>query len=300
MSAASHGPDSTPTPAADADTVADLVRSRLDRLRPAERKVARVLLADYPSVGLNTVAELANRASVSAPSVVRFAQSLGFEGFPALQAELRAELTRGTTGPLARARWQPEPGSHSELLTHRAGETMRLALGSLAAIPSTDMDATIDLLSDTSRRVFLAGGRFTGVVAEYLGLHLEQLRPKVRWLRDPAGADLGQVLDIRRRDVVVLFDVDRYQRSIIELAATARRRGATIVLFTDEHLSPAAADTDVVLPTTVESPSPFSSITAAFMLAELLAVLVMERIGEAAHARMAIFDNGRDHELMRP
>lgn len=108
------------------------------------------------------------------------------------------------------------------------------------------------------------------------------------------------MLDIRRRDVVVLFDVDRYQRSIIELAATARRRGATIVLFTDEHLSPAAADTDVVLPTTVESPSPFSSITAAFMLAELLAVLVMERIGEAAHARMAIFDNGRDHELMRP
>ncbi|MDT4950179.1 MAG: hypothetical protein QOJ37_2774 [Pseudonocardiales bacterium] len=285
---------------AHAATVADRVRNRMTELRPAERKVARTLLSDYPSAGLSTVAELAYRASVSAPSVVRFAQAMGYEGFPALQAHLRAELTRRSTGPLARATRQLDAGSQSELLVRRATEMTKVALDSLAAIPPADLDAAIDLISDTSRRLFVAGGRFTRLLAEYLSLHLEQVRPKVRYLSDPLGVDLGQVLDIGRRDVYVLIDVTRYQRSIVELAATVRRHGATIVLVTDEQLSPAAADADVVLPTAVASPSPFYSVTAAFMLAELLVVPVMERLGDAAQTRMAIWDDGRAHELLRP
>lgn len=286
--------------AAEPTAVAELVRARLPDLRPAERKVARVLLADYPSAGLSTVADLADRASVSGPSVVRFAQALGFDGFPALQTELRAELTRRSTGPLGRATWQAEPGSQSELLVRRATELSQLALDSLAAIPPTDLDAAIELLGDTSRRLFLAGGRFTGRIAEYLALHLEQVRPKVRYLADPLGVDLGQLLDIGRRDVYLLIDVTRYQRSIIETATIVRRHGATIVLVTDEQLSPAASVADVVLPATVASPSPFYSLTAAFILVELLVVPVMEHLGEAARSRMAIWEDGRAHELVDP
>jgi hypothetical protein len=53
----------------------------------------------------------------------------------------------------------------------------------------------------------------------------------------------------------------------------------------------------VVLPTAVASPSPFFSVTAAFILAELLLVLVMDRLGDGAHTRLAIWDDGRAHEL---
>ncbi|WP_308439835.1 MurR/RpiR family transcriptional regulator [Streptomyces zaomyceticus] len=49
---------------------------------PVERRVARVLLAACPSVGLETVAAIADRAGVSAPTVLRFVACLGFAGFP--------------------------------------------------------------------------------------------------------------------------------------------------------------------------------------------------------------------------
>jgi hypothetical protein len=55
-----------------------------------------------------------------------------------------------------------------------------------------------------------------------------------------------------------------------------------------------------VLPTAVASPSPFFSVTTAFILAELLVVPVLDRLGDAAHTRMAIWDDGRAHELLRP
>jgi DNA-binding MurR/RpiR family transcriptional regulator len=290
----------TGDPPAPVSTVAGIIRSRMTHLRPAERKVARTLLADYPSAGLNTVAQLADRASVSGPSVVRFAQALGFDGFPALQARLLDELTERSTGPLARVTWSDEADSQADLLVRRASEVTKIALDSLAAIPPADLEAAIDLMGDASRRLFVAGGRFTRPVAEYLALHLDQVRPRVRHLRDPLGMDLGQVLDIGRRDVYVLFDVPRYQRSTVELAARVRKHGATIILITDLQLSPAAADATVVLPVAVASPSPFFSVTAGFILTELLVVPVMERLGETAHTRLALWDDGRAHERFRP
>jgi len=66
-------------------TVAERASSSLPTLSKAERRVGRALLADYPSAGLASAARLAERAEVSPPTVLRFAQSLGYDGFTDLQ-----------------------------------------------------------------------------------------------------------------------------------------------------------------------------------------------------------------------
>jgi DNA-binding MurR/RpiR family transcriptional regulator len=274
-------------------TVADLARERMDRLRPAERKVARTLLADYPSAGLNTVADLAERASVSAPTVVRCAQGLGFDGFPALQAALRAELTRRSTGPLANVRRDQEPGTDMERLLLRAEQVTQRMLDSFASIPPPDLESAIGLLADSSRSLYIAGGRYTHVLAEYLTALLEQLRARVHYLAEPFGADHARVLDLSRRDVYLLFDIDRYDRETLALAQEVKKRGVTVILVTDEQLSPVAAFSDVVLPTAVVSPSPDPSMTATFMLCELLILPVMERLGDSAQTRLALWEDSR-------
>jgi DNA-binding MurR/RpiR family transcriptional regulator len=121
----------------------------------------------------------------------------------------------------------------------------------------------------------------------------------VTMLRDPLHTDLGRLLDISRKDVFVLCDVKRYERDTVTLAREVRKRGATVVLITDEELSPAAADASVVLPTTVASSSPFHSLATAFVLAELLMVPVMEHLGDDAHARMAVWEDVRHSGLLR-
>src|SRR3954463_2420961 len=83
-------------------TVAAAIRDRRDEFTQAERRVARVLLSDYPSAGLSTAAELAARAGTSAPSVVRFSTRLGMDGFADLQERLRRELGTRTSSPVDR------------------------------------------------------------------------------------------------------------------------------------------------------------------------------------------------------
>ncbi|GAA4395158.1 MurR/RpiR family transcriptional regulator [Tsukamurella soli] len=278
--------------------VSERVADALPALSRAERQVGRVLLADYPSAGLSTTAALAQQAGVSPPTVLRFAQSLGFAGFTELQRALREELTRHSSGPLIRLGAPAGDGTARQLIVRDGTAQAERALESLARIPDSSYEAAIDLLTDLGRRIVLTGGRFTYLGAYHLGLHLEQLRPGVRMFNDPGGRDLGAVIELSHRDVLVLFDFHRYQRSAQELAAAATRRGATLLLVTDSLDCPVAPRADVVLDVTSATDHPFQSDTAAFMLTEQLLNVVLERLGEPAYTRLALWDRLREHELL--
>ena len=74
--------------------VIEAIRTALPRLRPAEVKVARLVLADPDAVLESTVASLARRAGVSQATVIRLTRALGLSGLPALRIELAQELSR--------------------------------------------------------------------------------------------------------------------------------------------------------------------------------------------------------------
>src|SRR2546428_11011561 len=97
--------------------VGELVRQRLDSLSPAERRLARALLASYPIAGLESVARFAERAGVSPPTVTRFITKLGFRGYPEFQEALRHEVHARVSSPLTRYRDVQPPRGADSLLT---------------------------------------------------------------------------------------------------------------------------------------------------------------------------------------
>lgn len=61
--------------------VLDRVKSAYSSLRPSEQKVADCILNDPEGCTQYTIGELADRVQVSQPTVVRFVQALGFDGY---------------------------------------------------------------------------------------------------------------------------------------------------------------------------------------------------------------------------
>lgn len=281
------------------ESVAARANAALPTLSRAERRVGRALLADYPSAGLASAARLAERAEVSPPTVLRFAQSLGYEGFTDLQVALRAELTARSNGPITRLPSAPvaSDGLLDRLLRQAHAQNDR-AEETLAQLPAAAVEAAVALLSDTTRPLYLHGGRFSHLLAIYLAAHLEQLRPGVRLLADPNGRDLGAMIELTRKDVVVLFDYHRYQRSAADLAARVHRAGATVLLMTDDLACPVAPEAEVVLAASSTVGTTYQSMAAGFLLAELLIPLVMDAIGEPARTRMALWEDQRSAELL--
>jgi DNA-binding MurR/RpiR family transcriptional regulator len=276
--------------------LAEEIRQRLGQCSPAERKVGRVLLAGWPAAGFETIATLADRAAVSAPTVIRFVNRLGYKGFPDFQTALRAELDERNASPLslyASGSYTGDPeaaaagtGGPAGLLRH-GSEVFTTAVGrTLAELTPHDVERAVQLLADPKRRITLAGGRFTHLLAQYLGLHLMQLRDDVRFLPDRPVERTAVLAALTRRDVLVVFDYRRYEDDKVTMADIVQERGGRTVLFTDTWLSPVASRAEVVLPSQVAAPSPYDSLVPTLAVVETVVAGVLTELAEDGHRRM--------------
>ena len=70
----------------------DKISQALNDLSGAERKVAECALAEPKWFVHAAVAEIAERATVSQPTVIRFCRTLGYKGLPEFKLALSAGL----------------------------------------------------------------------------------------------------------------------------------------------------------------------------------------------------------------
>ncbi|MFJ4895837.1 MurR/RpiR family transcriptional regulator [Streptomyces sp. NPDC088788] len=269
-------------------TIADDIRLKMGILSPAERKVARVLLAAYPSSGFETIATLAERAAV-APTVLRFINRLGYKGFPDFQAALRTELDDRNASPLSLYEATDDAGTtdSAAALMARSSQLFTTAVTqTLAETPPHDLENAIAMLSDRKKRLTLVGGRFTNLLAQYLGLHLMQLRDDVRFLPDRDVERTAILAALTRRDAIVIFDYRRYEHDKLAIAKLTQENGGKVIVFTDTWLSPTASHADVVLPSQVTAPSPYDSLVPTLAVIETVVAGIITTLGGEAHQHM--------------
>ena len=275
--------------------VGELVRQRLDSLSPAERRLARALLASYPIAGLESVARFAERAGVSPPTVTRFITKLGFRGYPEFQEQLRNEVQARLSSPLERYRDEPKRESAIKSALDASAHNLQATEQLLS---ERDVKEAVELLSDVRRRVMVVGGRVSAPLARYLSAQLHLLRPGIGLIDSERSVPAQQLIDMRKTDVLVVFDYRRYQADTIECARVAASRGCDVILFTDQWLSPSSAVARQVLVTSVETVGPFDSLVGAVALVEAVVGSVLARLGPRAEARMQNLDRLRAGEVL--
>ncbi|HEY3146541.1 MAG TPA: MurR/RpiR family transcriptional regulator, partial [Dongiaceae bacterium] len=202
---------STPPAERRDEPVSERVRRDLQKYTAAERRVAQSLLSDYPVAGLETVARFALRAGTSGPTILRFVTRLGFKSYAEFQNRLRDEVQERLQGPLARypsLRTWGEGGKVQE----RVGSALcRNIERAVRSVSPKDYVSITELVCDRARAVFCLGGRFTQTLAAYFHHCLRELRPGVRLVREGSASWADYLLDVRRGDVLLVFDFRRYQ-----------------------------------------------------------------------------------------
>jgi DNA-binding MurR/RpiR family transcriptional regulator len=260
---------------------------RMEELTPAERKVARALLARYPGAGFQSTAALAATAGTSKPTVLRLLARLGFGSYPDFQERLRAEVTRSmSASPLSRAQAHRAASADESVFLRAVEQRARLITRLRDTVPPGETERAVALLAGRPRHVVVSGGYFSRLVARMLAMQLDQLIPNVDYADEPLGADVGKYLRAGRDSVAIVFDLRRHELAAREVVAMAKSCGASVLLITDESLSPSAEEADIVLPVAVDG-IPFDSFAALLVLAESLIDAVFDRVGEAAIERMA-------------
>lgn len=275
-------------------TVRELLNRQIAQLTASERKIASVLLADYPYAGLMPIQELAASARVSPASTTRFVNKLGFAGFQEFQRSLIGELQKRELSPRELKLTEVPPPEGAPFFHDYAHRMSRTLAALVEAVPEAQLDMVAGLLADPARQVFLRGGRVTDTLARLLSVHLRQIRDKVHHLPDDNETWPEALLRMRRQDVVVLFDVRRYDPRLALLAEQiARERQSVIVLLSDTWLSPIAAQATHAFPLPIDLGTAWDTHVSLVTLVEALIVRVSEADWAATSRRLEAWDRLR-------
>lgn len=275
--------------------VRSLIEQHLPDFSASDTRVARLILERYPISALGGIEDLARQSDVSAPTVTRFVKRLGFRKFTDFQRAIRLEVQDAEVSPLAllqKHQNKTTKASHADraMMDHLASAMQKL----LDAPTQKSLDKAASVIGDNKARIYLLGGRWSSVLAQYAAFQLSTLRGEVHVLVPQAsGVREDRIADFSRKDVLLAYDFRRYQPETIAFCQTAKQMGLRIVLFTDLELSPIAEVADVVIQVTVETTTPMDTLAVAIAATDALLTRLVKTLGPQAPKRMAILETLR-------
>ncbi|MCJ7874049.1 MurR/RpiR family transcriptional regulator [Phaeobacter sp. J2-8] len=274
-------------------SIAEKIQGKTGEMTRSELQLAETILNDYPISGLGSITEIAEKAGVSTPTVLRMVRKLGFGGYTDFQSSLRAELGEVISNPIAKhTAWKSDlPDQHIISRYSRAASDNHRA--TMEHLDLAQFDALCQLIADRERRVFIAGGRITGALAQYMYLHLQMIRPDVRLLPGNS-AWAHDLLDIRTDDLLIVFDVRRYQNDSLLMAQMAADRGAVLALFTDQWRSPIHRLARLTFGARIAVPSAWDTNLALMLLVECTIAAVQEMLWDSVKERTDALETAFD------
>ncbi len=267
-------------------SIEDHMRAALPDLTRAERQLATHILRHYPVAALGSITALAKAADVSTPTVVRLVQKLGFKGYPDFQSGLRHEVEAMLMSPLAKHERWAEGVPETHILNRFADAVVANLQATLAQIDHAEFDAAARLLADPERRIYALGGRITHAMADYFATLMKITRPGVALMSDVSSTWPPAMLDMARGDVLLVFDIRRYENMVLQVVELAVEQGVEVIVVTDRWISPAAAHARHTFSCQVEAPSAWDSTVSVLVLVETLLSAVQSLTWDRTEPRM--------------
>lgn len=272
----------TPMPPRTLESLLALLREQYAGLSTQFQGGARYLLDHPQEVPLLSMRRIATDAGVQPATLVRLAQSLGFDGWQSLR-ELFVEAFRA--GP------QPQPyakrarklvrESGSDRLLDAMFQTQHGNLERTAQANAQLLPQAAALLA-AAPHVHVAGFRSCHPLA--FGFHYlyRLFRNAVHLIRGEGGTLEMDLRVLAPKDAVVVISFAPYSREIVRVAEAARKSGCKVVALSDSVVAPIALEADCTLVFSVDSPSFFPSVTAGMALVEALVQQLLAQKGKGA------------------
>jgi DNA-binding MurR/RpiR family transcriptional regulator len=252
-------------------TLSEEIRQRFDEFSRSQKDVGQYIVDHLEEAAFHTAEELARRANTSSSTVVRFAQALGFDGFPELQAAARDEYRRGRENGASAPEVTPPlfPIDQTEFETALAADHANM-VETAHKIDRDEVTAAVDLISRADR-IVLCGTDQMAFFASYLRHLLMLLDLRAEVVASPSQEGLAKLGRVDDKTVMVGFSAGRPHPLVVRAMKLARNRHAATIAVADATLSEVAKLADHRLYYSSNSPAYVRSHTALLGLVQALA-----------------------------
>jgi RpiR family carbohydrate utilization transcriptional regulator len=260
----------------------DRIKASLPSLAPAEQRVGKLVLQDPRAFANLPVTQLADRAHVSKPTVVRFCRSVGYDGLSDFKLKLAGSVSEGV--PFIHRSVDADDKT-TDVMVKVIDNTVAAFLKYRNDASASALDQAVQALAQThstGKRIEFYGVGNSGIVAQdaqhkFFRLGMNTIAYSDGHMQVMSASMLGQ------GDCVVVISNSGRTRDLMDACDMAKKRGATTIVITASG-SPLATSGQIHLtadhPESYDRYSPMVSRLMHLLIIDILATTVALRIGE--------------------
>lgn len=238
------------------------------------KKVADYLLSDPMIFAIHPAKKVGEIIGVSETMVIRFCNTIGYDGYSFLQQEVRKHLLDLNQDSF-------DELNNEEPTSYHFAESMKNDITNLKnnieKMELENMDAIVDTIIN-SDKVVIAGYYHSFTFAHWFFFNLNYTLGNASLYRPENDAGLLDLLP--ENSCIIVFSFYRYALDTIRLAEEAKNKGIKVITITDSRVAPVADFADIVLPVNMVNKSLFSKGPVTLSVINSILFEIIQRVEE--------------------
>lgn len=278
------------------------IEENMPHFSKRQKQISAYLLENYDKAAYMTASKLGSIVNVSESTVVRYANELGFDGYPQLQSALQ-ELTKTNLTAYQRVEVTDNLIGDGDVLKKVLSSDAERIKTTLEEIDCKAFETSVEKIC-SARRIYVIGIRSSSTLASFLSHSLNVIFDNVVSLEALSRDDLfEQILGISDEDVLVAISFPRYSNRVIRAVDFAESHGANVIAITDSVTSPIAEKANEVLVARSDMISYVDSLVAPLSLINALIIGISKKMKDRLEKRLqtleAIWDEYQVYDKSR-
>ncbi len=258
------------------------ILSTYDSLPKQQKKIADYIVLNINEVVFFSITMLATELDVSEATIVRFAQNLGYKGFPELKKDL-VHYYQNYLTPGERLKNSIQILAGGDFSFEKA---MRHELKCLEeTIDTVNTTLFIELVDTicTARKVFVFGlGKSNEPVVSYLSFRLGRFGVDVKAIPDSGINMMESIPSIEKNDLVIIYQFLKVSPDYYSLTNALQGTGAALFLITDNKKLDLVKVVDRVITVNRGPLENYHTLTVPFAVTSAIILGVAEKMADKA------------------
>ena len=213
------------------------INAKYSTMSKGHKLLATYITDNYDKAVFLTAAKMGETVGISESTVVRFATSLGYKGYPDFQKALE-ELVRNKLNSVQRMEVTYGRISQSQILETVLQSDRDKIKTTLEKIDADAFDLAVDTILQ-SRKIYIVGIRSCAPLASFLAFYMNLMFEDVCLLTTNSSSELfEQMVRIGKDDVIIGISFPRYSMRTLKALEFANNRSAKVITITDSIHSP--------------------------------------------------------------
>jgi DNA-binding MurR/RpiR family transcriptional regulator len=253
------------------DDLFSVLQQNAKSFSKGQHLLAKYITEAYDKAAFMTASRLGKTVGVSESTVVRFAVSLGYDGYPSMQKAMQDLVLNRLTSVQRIEIANDRIGDHDVVTAVLQSDSDKLRQ-TAELVDRDSFSAAVKAILG-AKHIYILGCRSAAPLANFLGYYLNFMFNNVHIVTSSGASEMFEkLIRVDDQDVVIGFSFPRYSAATVKGAQYCRTTGATVIGVTDSHLSPLGQNSDYVLMAKSDMLSLVDSLVAPLSLVNALIV----------------------------